>query len=120
METLDEKMVEYKKEKLANSHVNYDRDKITIDIFNTVFNLRKQRCQMVKLAVLLLSSVSYIFNISFIFHMLKCAKKLFLLSLLQVQSAAQYEFLHRCIVDYAKEIQLIAGADAGQSTPMLR
>jgi protein tyrosine phosphatase len=51
METLDEKMNEYKKEKLADSLVNYERDKITIDIFNTVFNLRRQRCEMVTFAV---------------------------------------------------------------------
>ena len=51
METLDEKIVEYKKEKLASSLENYDRDKITIDVFNTVFNLRKQRCEMVNLDV---------------------------------------------------------------------
>ena len=36
METLDEKVVKYKKR-------NLDRDNLTIDVFNTVFNLGKTK-----------------------------------------------------------------------------
>ena len=50
MEALDQKMVEHQKQKLAYSHLKYNRDRdITIDVFNTVLRLRKQRCEMVSL-----------------------------------------------------------------------
>ena len=47
MEILDEKVAQYKSERLSKSFNEEDMEKITIDVFNTVFNLRKQRCEMV-------------------------------------------------------------------------
>ena len=38
----------------------------------------------------------------------------------QVQSAAQYEFLHRCVVDYAKEIEeKLQPPEDTESTPLV-
>ena len=52
MEELDEKVVQYLTEdEPSTSSGNEDDDidnKITIDVFQTVFNLRKKRCEMVK------------------------------------------------------------------------
>ena len=47
MEILDEKIPEYKRlQRLSQSQPD-DLEEMTIDIFNHVFNLRKQRCEMV-------------------------------------------------------------------------
>ena len=53
MEDLDEKVVQYltEEDEPSTSSGNEDDDidnKITIDLFQTVFNLRKKRCEMVK------------------------------------------------------------------------
>ena len=52
MEELDEKVVQYltEEDEPSTSSGNEDDDlddKITIDVFQTVFNLRKKRCEMV-------------------------------------------------------------------------
>ena len=53
MEELDEKVVQYLTEEdepstsSGNEDDNMDH-KITIDLFQTVFNLRKKRCEMVR------------------------------------------------------------------------
>ena len=39
--------------------------------------------------------------------------------ILQVQSFVQYEFLHQCAVDYAKEIEQKLENEVTQSTPLL-
>ena len=47
MEMLDEKIPEYKRlQRLSPSRPD-DLEEMTIDIFNHVFNLRKQRCELV-------------------------------------------------------------------------
>ena len=53
MEELDEKVVQYltEEEEPSTSSDNEgddNDDKITIDVFQTVFNLRKKRCEMVR------------------------------------------------------------------------
>ena len=48
MECLDEKVAEYNREKLSNVTIGNQLDGITVDIFNTVFNLRKRRLEMVR------------------------------------------------------------------------
>ena len=39
--------------------------------------------------------------------------------ILQVQSYVQYEFLHQCVVDYAKEVAEKLELEVSQSTPLL-
>ena len=48
MECLDEKVADYNREKLSTVTVGNQLDGITVDIFNTVFNLRKRRLEMVR------------------------------------------------------------------------
>ena len=57
MEELDEKVVQYltEEDEPSTSSGNEDDDidnKTTIDVFQTVFNLRKKRCEMVRLTVI--------------------------------------------------------------------
>jgi len=59
---------EYKRVQSLAPDTLEDVSDMTIDIFNHVFDLRKQRCEM-------------------------------------VQSFPQYEFLHKCIVAYAREVE---------------
>lgn len=47
MEMLDEKVAKYKLGSLIASDNSNNLEDLTIDIFNTVFNLRKKRCEMV-------------------------------------------------------------------------
>ena len=48
MELLDEKVSEYRKMIKHSSTGSQEMDKFEIDVFNTVFTLRRQRCQMVR------------------------------------------------------------------------
>ena len=57
MEELDEKVVQYLTEEdepsTSSGNENDDiDDKITIDVFQTVFNLRKKRCEMVRFLIM--------------------------------------------------------------------
>ena len=53
-------------------------------------------------------------------HSLKLPIKFDINPIFQVQSAAQYEFLHRCIVDYAKEIEKkLQPPENTESTPLV-
>ena len=56
----------------------------------------------------------------FIKHRPKLQFKFYLNYLFQVQSAAQYEFLHRCVVDYAQEIERkLQPPEDTESTPLV-
>ena len=119
MEELDEKVVQYltEEDEPSTSSGNGDDDiddKITIDVFQTVFNLRKKRCEMVKY-------VKWnIYQIYYCQHRLKLQIKYNLNHIFQVQSAAQYEFLHRCVVDYAQEIEKkLQPPEDTESTPLV-
>ena len=52
MELLDEKVIEYKKAEENNSTEENGVNEITIDVFNTVFKLRQQRCEMVSMELI--------------------------------------------------------------------
>ena len=53
-------------------------------------------------------------------HRPKLQFKFNLNPIFQVQSAAQYEFLHRCVVDYAQEIEKkLQPPEDTESTPLV-
>ena len=49
MELLDEKVTQYKTGKFNKGDKENEIGEMTMDVFNTVFKLRKQRCEMVSI-----------------------------------------------------------------------
>ena len=55
MEILDEKVAKHKLGNPAASDNRNNLEELTVDIFNTVFDLRKKRCEMVRFSKFLLN-----------------------------------------------------------------
>ena len=114
MECLDEKVAEYNREKMSKVLSDNEFDGITVDIFNTVFNLRKRRCEMVRYIHINTNSPTHT-----CIYYIQSYKLISMFIFLQVQSPAQYDFLYQCVADYAKEIGHMLADDIDQSTPLL-
>ena len=63
MEMLDEKVIQYKRGRSSTSINESELGEITIDIFDTVFKLRKQRCSMVCTLRYLIDTIYFILKI---------------------------------------------------------
>ena len=102
MKILDEMIPEYKRLQTLSPDKSEDASKMTIDIFNHVFGLRKQRCEMVSWKQ---KNNFILFVMRWIIFVTFSNIHLILFLILQVQSFPQYEFLHKCVVAYAKEVE---------------